>query len=242
MVRRKTIIFVYLALIVSFVTIQAIILLFVKAMNDDDELAKYLTLPSFYDNVSSSSVGKLENVTKQINNFDSNRNWLVFFHIQKTSGTNFDQEMVKHLQIRAFGGDNYFTWNRACSTIKVKRLFKLKTKKEKIVQSIEYECKRASSNVSWILSWHETHWNWNCGLHPVLSDLRSCISKKFQSPYVKDSDFFFLTMLREPLSRFVSEWRHVRKKGSVWVFEDTPKTVGQNCSKGSLQTEIGKGC
>jgi hypothetical protein len=231
MVRKKTVIFVYLAVIFLFITIQSSTFFLLKSMSDEP-LAKHLELPKLYESISTSSFKKPGDVVKKNINFDPEKKWLVFFHMQKTSGTNFDQEMVSHLQIKV-GEAGDFIWKRACSTIKVKRLVKQKLKnKDRIVLSTEYECKRMNTNTSWILSWHETNWNWQCGLHPALSDLKSCIYKKFHSPGVTKSDFYFLSMLREPISRFISEWRHVRKRGSVWVLEDTPKTAGQNCSKG----------
>jgi hypothetical protein len=131
--------------------------------------------------------------------FDPQNNWLVFYHIQKTSGTSFDRHMMNHLEINVNG-----SWKKACAT----RIFENREGSgadEKIVTSAEFECKMQSSNESWILSWYEKHWEWTCGLHLTLSDLQSCIRDRVSHDGSLEK-FHFFTFIREPLSRFISEW------------------------------------
>ena len=95
-----------------------------------------------------------ENLISKTIKFDHTKHWLVFLHIQKTSGTNFDADIVSYLEYI----DEKQKWRPACTT----ELVSIKK-----VRSREFECKRdEESNVSWILSWHERNFGWSCGLHP----------------------------------------------------------------------------
>ncbi|CAG5125720.1 unnamed protein product, partial [Candidula unifasciata] len=58
---------------------------------------------------------------------------------------------------------------------------------------------------------------WICGLHPGFMELRSCVDLWFSSQVNENRtrNYFFVTMIRDPVARFISEWLHVRR-GSTW--------------------------
>jgi hypothetical protein len=152
--------------------------------------------------------------------FNSKKDSLVFFHTQKTSGTSWDLRMLKNLITNETG-----KWERACSSQQItQRKSKMST------YAFLYECRRTSSNSSWIFSWHERHWGWACGLHPTLDDLKSCIFAKHS--HANKHDFKFISMLREPVRRFISEWKHIKNYRVVWVFDRKPLTASQTCLRG----------
>jgi hypothetical protein len=175
-----------------------------------------------------------QSISKNQNEIDLDlkKDRLVFYHIQKTSGTNWDLNMIKHLQVNEKG-----EWKRACSSEKVTP-FKGRTKHRMRTYSFLYECRQRRQNSSLILSWHERHWGWPCGLHPTLNDLKSCVFKKFTNSLVSEQNFKFISLLRDPLRRFISEWKHVKTYGVVWVFDREPLTESQKCLRGINEIKV----
>jgi hypothetical protein len=170
-------------------------------------------------------------------NFDSMKHTLVFFHIQKTSGTNFDQELVENLMVRNSDKSDWSVWKRSCDVRN--RFFKNKLTR-KLSLNKTYECFRPHSQVNWILSWHNS-FGWQCGLHPGLSDLRDCIQKKaYRNPDERatENDFHYLSFLREPTSRFINEYMHVQKYKSAWIYEIEPKSKSQTCLKSNTSFQF----
>lgn len=99
--------------------------------------------------------------------------------------------------------------------------------------TLAYTCKRDDKLSSWYLSWHEQSFGWPCGLHPTLSDLKTCIDAKYNpdQSLAHDKHFFYVSMIREPVSRYISEYHHVRNTGSLWIFEQEALTESQKCVK-----------
>jgi heparan sulfate 6-O-sulfotransferase HS6ST1 len=67
----------------------------------------------------------------------------------------------------------------------------------------------------WLVNRYTT--GWICGLHCDLNGFRSCISKvldRLDNRRIKRR-FLFITFLREPVARFLSEFEHVRR-GATW--------------------------
>ncbi len=131
--------------------------------------------------------------------FKHSKDWLVFFHIQKTSGTNFDIGFIEQVSFNQNG-----LWKKGCESLKIQLKGRKYLNRYKRTQyKTEYECKRAD-NVSWYLSWHERNFGWKCGIHPSLTQMRSCLKEKF--PKENSLNFHFVTMLRSPIKRYISEW------------------------------------
>lgn len=71
-------------------------------------------------------------------------------------------------------------------------------------------CKRgqaspATAKTTWLISRFST--GWLCGLHPDFTQLKGCLTGL--------KGLFMTTFLRNPLTRFVSEYRHTRR-GATW--------------------------
>ena len=71
----------------------------------------------------------------------------------------------------------------------------------------------------------------------ALTDLKKCVARKFSS--YNENDFQFVSFLREPVHRFVSEFIHVRHTGSVWVFEMEPLSEQQTIFKEHMKNCVG---
>lgn len=154
-----------------------------------------------------------------IHPFDINgRDIMVFLHIQKTGGSNFNLHLVKNLQLK-----------RACRQVKGK-VFKKAT---------GFMCQRPNSNEFWLYSRSST--GWVCGLHPDFTTWTNCLEKYSRPKPFKKDKIFYITILRHPFDRLLSEFKHVQR-GATWK---TSKFVCNNeeykpqaCYKGDNWTNV----
>jgi hypothetical protein len=191
MIKKKTLYLVYILAVVFFLGLQLLLI----------SKTKHHTPEELFDFVS------INESTPSAINFDISKDWLVFVHIQKTSGSDFDHKLLQNMLVfNKTEKRREFKWRKACIGISK---FSIVDDKKRHVRT--YMCPRNErSNKSWILS-HSTEFGWHtCGLHADLHDLKSCVASVFQKP---DGIFHFLTMLREPKSRFLSEWIHIKQTG-----------------------------
>jgi len=58
---------------------------------------------------------------------------------------------------------------------------------------------------------------WKCGLHADWTELTNCVDNVMDDAEnnVAKRRYFYITILRDPIERFVSEWRHVQR-GATW--------------------------
>ena len=115
---------------------------------------------------------------------------IVFLHTQKTGGSNFERHLVKNLNIP----------NKCICLSKTKK---------------RCTCTRPGSKKQWLISRYST--GWNCGLHADWTELNACVPKYMNNKEGKNSNrtFVYATYLREPVARFVSEFRHIQR-GATW--------------------------
>lgn len=86
--------------------------------------------------------------------FDTRKHFLVFFHIQKTSGTYFDNEMMEHMLI-----EDDLNWRRACNLPMSSIVYRHENgsllapaDRQLVRKTNKYRCKRPSGGENWILS------------------------------------------------------------------------------------------
>ncbi|KAM6413362.1 heparan-sulfate 6-O-sulfotransferase 2 [Rhynochetos jubatus] len=116
---------------------------------------------------------------------------IVFLHIQKTGGTTFGRHLVRNIQLE-----------QPCECRAGQK---------------KCTCHRPGKRETWLFSRFST--GWSCGLHADWTELTNCV------PSVVDSkkevrlrpsrNFYYITILRDPVSRYLSEWRHVQR-GATW--------------------------
>lgn len=138
-----------------------------------------------------SSIGlSYEDVLNEDFQFDINgHDVMVFLHIQKTGGTSFGRHLVRDLDLK-----------RPCECQrKRKRCY----------------CFRPNRNENWLFSRYST--GWKCGLHADWTELTNCVDQELDKNEGETSKrrYFYITILREPISRYMSEYRHV-KRGATW--------------------------
>uniref|UniRef100_A0A3Q3W282 Heparan-sulfate 6-O-sulfotransferase n=1 Tax=Mola mola TaxID=94237 RepID=A0A3Q3W282_MOLML len=117
---------------------------------------------------------------------------MVFLHIQKTGGTTFGRHLVKNIQLE-----------QPCDCMPGQR---------------KCTCHRPGRAESWLFSRFST--GWSCGLHADWTELTSCVPNVMNRRDKKNApkgkrNFYYITMLRDPVSRYLSEWKHVQR-GATW--------------------------
>jgi len=149
--------------------------------------------------------------------FNIDRDVLVFVHIQKTGGSDFDRNIVKNLLVRTNK-----KWKRACNFNMNKTLKRnnsvLNTKLNflnKKVKFKKFSCPRTKALENQDINWYFSRqtFGWACGLHPDYTMLKTCTKKFYQG--IDDKNLKYFTILRDPIKRYVSEWQHVAR-GATW--------------------------
>ncbi|KAI6228162.1 Heparan-sulfate 6-O-sulfotransferase [Aphelenchoides besseyi] len=145
--------------------------------------------PSLYDR---STVTFNRLVAEQVKSFDVDSNdVLVFLHIQKTAGTSFEKFLVSHLNITRPCICNDLTKRCRCS-------------------------RPRSSKEFWLFSRYST--GWYCGLHADWTEMSGCVERAMDELEKQHQirRYFYTTFLRNPIERFISEYRHV-ERGANWL-------------------------
>ncbi|XP_061925162.1 heparan-sulfate 6-O-sulfotransferase 3-B [Entelurus aequoreus] len=114
---------------------------------------------------------------------------IVFLHIQKTGGTTFGRHLVRNIRLE-----------QPCDC---------KPGQKKCT------CHRPGKDESWLFSRFST--GWSCGLHADWTELTNCVPVIMDKKDVQRNtrNFYYITMLRDPVSRYLSEWKHVQR-GATW--------------------------
>ncbi|WAR28376.1 H6ST1-like protein [Mya arenaria] len=124
--------------------------------------------------------------TQLKNNYDINKDLIVFVHIQKTGGMYLNERFRKNLKL-----------------------------------DFPCNCKKLPCGC---LNKHHRMWmytsvfsGWPCGLHADWTQMHSCIPQladKVDKEH-RERRYFYMTQLRDPLDRYISEWKH-QARGNHW--------------------------
>lgn len=118
---------------------------------------------------------------------------IVFLHIQKTGGTTFGRHLVRNIQLE-----------RPCECHAGQK---------------KCTCYRPGKKETWLFSRFST--GWSCGLHADWTELTNCVPFRMdtrepsKAPSVTSRNYYYITILRDPVWRYLSEWRHVQR-GATW--------------------------
>uniref|UniRef100_A0A4W4ERK7 Heparan-sulfate 6-O-sulfotransferase n=1 Tax=Electrophorus electricus TaxID=8005 RepID=A0A4W4ERK7_ELEEL len=115
---------------------------------------------------------------------------IVFLHIQKTGGTTFGRHLVQNVRLEL--PCDCRPGQKKCT------------------------CYRPNRKETWLFSRFST--GWSCGLHADWTELTNCVPgvlNKKENKTKKLRKFYYITLLRDPVSRYLSEWRHVQR-GATW--------------------------
>jgi hypothetical protein len=190
-------------------------------------------------NAQAATYHKHRESTRAEQEFSIDRELLVFLHIQKTGGSDFDRNIVKNLLIRKNN-----KWERACKFVYSKNasisiqgsddheqlLIENEPKASGITLSTttratiastkkikfkKFACPRDNPTENQDPNWYFSRqtFGWVCGLHADYSELRSCVGRFY--PGLLDTRVHYFTILREPIKRYISEWQHVAR-GATW--------------------------
>ncbi|XP_026710293.1 heparan-sulfate 6-O-sulfotransferase 3 [Athene cunicularia] len=116
---------------------------------------------------------------------------IVFLHIQKTGGTTFGRHLVQNVRLEV--PCDCRPGQKKCT------------------------CYRPNRRETWLFSRFST--GWSCGLHADWTELTSCVPAAMERRGCAGNrtlrNFYYITMLRDPVSRYLSEWKHVQR-GATW--------------------------
>ncbi|XP_026466779.1 heparan-sulfate 6-O-sulfotransferase 1-like [Ctenocephalides felis] len=76
-------------------------------------------------------------------------------------------------------------------------------------------CFRPNRKEIWLFSRYST--GWRCGLHADWTELTNCVDQELDRTEGGPARrrYFYVTLLREPVARYLSEYRHVQR-GATW--------------------------
>jgi len=170
--------------------------------------------------------------TIQHENFEFNINGsdvMVFLHIQKTGGTTFGKHLVQDIDLES----------PCLCKRRSKKLRKFHFSQEepdgfqvqREKRKLKCDCFRPTSQTNWLFSRYST--GWKCGLHPDWTELTECVDKYLNSiEELAKRRYFYITFLRDPVRRYLSEFKHVQR-GATW------KKSEHKCNgKPATRTEI----
>jgi len=128
-------------------------------------------------------------------NIENEKNVLVYLHIQKTGGTTFNRHLVSDIK------------GHKC----IQHLDDNRKSPSKYHRTV---CNHRGSENTWLFSRY-SH-GWPCGVHADWTALKECVNKKLRKDEGPNKRrYYYVTYIREPLQRFVSEWQHVAR-GATW--------------------------
>lgn len=149
-----------------------------------------------------------ENFEFNINNSDV----MVFLHIQKTGGSTFGKHLVQDIDLES----PCLCIRRTKKRKKIPRKFSIEDhmiSREK--RKLKCDCFRPNGkNTNWLFSRYST--GWKCGLHPDWTELTECVDKYLSGlEGSAKRRYFYITFLRDPIRRYLSEFKHVQR-GATW--------------------------
>ncbi|KAF2352031.1 Sulfotransferase [Trinorchestia longiramus] len=117
---------------------------------------------------------------------------MVFLHIQKTGGTTFGRHLVRDLDLQR-GCQCHSKVRKRCTCLRP----------------------GPHSTETWLFSRYST--GWQCGLHADWTELTACVDDTMNVLEASNirRKYYYITFLRDPVHRFLSEFRHV-KRGATW--------------------------
>ncbi|XP_062500887.1 heparan-sulfate 6-O-sulfotransferase 1-B-like [Corticium candelabrum] len=129
---------------------------------------------------------------------------MVFLHIQKTGGTEFGRHLL------------FLDVGRPCQVPRKGSGRAMKAPKgSKCFRPGKSPGESKSEKEMWLFSRFTR--GWPCGLHADWTELHECVEKTInRKEGPKERQFFYVTILREPVARFLSEFAHV-KRGATWA-------------------------
>lgn len=144
----------------------------------------------------------------QLVSFKLNKNVLVFVHIQKTTGGEFDSFLTQNLV--------YFDSEKECRMYNETKESYLNSQGKRVELLKTFKCTdktdKTKESSNWY--WGRNTVGWPCGEYPHLKMLKECVTKYY--PRIDPERFHYITMIKDPVKRYISEWEHVAQ-GQTWT-------------------------
>eukprot|EP00088_Acartia_fossae_P066396 TRINITY_DN8228_c1_g1_i1.p1 TRINITY_DN8228_c1_g1~~TRINITY_DN8228_c1_g1_i1.p1 ORF type:complete len:429 (+),score=85.47 TRINITY_DN8228_c1_g1_i1:62-1348(+) len=186
-------ILVFLVLLVSVLAITSVY------FRKEDDFLGYYKIPAEKFRSKPENIITFDELMEENFEFDIHgQDVMVFLHMQKTGGTTFGKHLVQDLDLE-----------RDCQCHKGRLPDGRKRK-------MRCDCFRpGKGKKNWLFSRYSV--GWKCGLHSDWTELTGCVDTYLRGiePGEKARRYFYITILREPIARYLSEFRHVQR-GATW--------------------------
>ena len=139
--------------------------------------------------------------------FTSGEHIIVYIHIQKTGGSEFLAHITTSKSLEG---------RQLCKAPSEKIKIALKKRRDFMICPL---VRTSSLSIPlpemWLAS--EKTYGWVCGVHPFLQEMYNCLPNYLTKLYGHKSRIYhYLTVIRHPVMRYVSEYLHV-KRGATWA-------------------------
>ena len=152
---------------------------------------------------------KNKRLATEMINFNKSTDLVAFLHIEKTGGTNFELVLMRYLE--KFNTMSN-VWENACLLKpKIHTTYARYYCSRDNLNTYNYET--LSINNSWFLGRQTYAWakNWKCDVHSDFAKFKQCTRKiMLENSFLKK--IHYITIIRDPVQRYISEWAHVSRK------------------------------
>ena len=159
--------------------------------------------------------------------FYKRQDLMVFLHIEKTGGTEFELKLVQNLTTY---DKKKGVWRHACKYYPDRFHKYICTRDGKLHESNYY-----------INNWLYCRptFGWTCGVHADYTKFLSCFKDNQQNNEKKliKGNFHYITILRDPVVRYVSEWLHVTRSIKSYNMYSPFNTSTNICNKEASMLE-----
>ena len=188
---------------IGFISLFACLLLLITLMDGEEKTVSLLNRSQLMD----IQHGQIYNNNNNNVNANASRQIIVFIHIQKTGGSSFLAHLTSSMTVDGAP---------MCTTPSEWLKNVLNRKKDFVICPLERNDLANFKDLPemWLAS--ERTYGWICGVHPFMFEMTPCLRHYLNVKYgEKKRDFHFITMLRHPVMRYVSEFLHV-SRGAKW--------------------------
>lgn len=146
---------------------------------------------------------------------------IIFNHVLNLGGTKFGRHLVHDLILES--PCQCKKGKKRCKCVRPKDAAKDYESDEDSSASSSFDTNSLKSNSDryWLFSRYSM--GWKCGLHADWTELTNCVDNAMDESEgitalgvpSRRRRYFYITLLRDPIARFISEWKHVQR-GATW--------------------------
>ena len=152
---------------------------------------------------------------------------MIFLHIEKTGGSEFESNLVKYLQ---FYDKKKAIWRNSC------KYFPDRYHKYICTRDGKLHGRNKFLN-NWLYC--RLTFGWTCGVHADFTKFLNCLKNyhEINNKKLRKGNLHYITILRDPVLRYVSEWQHVTRSINKYKIYSPFNTSTNFCNKEASMLE-----